>query len=107
LAGVVAIVSDLMLSSRVSESLKASGHDVTVLARLSSPADLPPGTDAVVCDLEVAELGVVAALDVPVLGFYSHVDAETRRLALDAGLDKVVPRSRMARDLPGLVAAML
>jgi hypothetical protein len=44
---------------------------------------------------------------VPVLGYYSHVDVETRERAEAAGVDRVVPRSRMARELPQLVAAML
>jgi DNA-binding response OmpR family regulator len=107
MARITAVVPDLMLSSRVTESLKASGHEVTAKSSLSSTSDLPDGTEVVVCDLDTAPLEVIAALDVPVLGFYSHVDVDTRRRALDAGLDKVVPRSRMARELPDLVGAML
>jgi hypothetical protein len=104
---ITAVVSDLILSSRVTESLKASGHEVNVRASVSSTSDLQDGTEAVVCDLDTAPLDVIAALDIPVLGFYSHVDVDTRRRALDAGLDRVVPRSRMARELPDLVDAML
>ena len=48
------------------------------------------------------ELGAV-----PTLGFYSHVDQETRRRAVDAGFDRVVPRSRMARDTAALAADMI
>ena len=40
---------------------------------------------------------------VPRLGFYSHVDQETRRRAEDAGFDLVVPRSRMNREAAALV----
>ena len=39
----------------------------------------------------------------PRLGFYSHVDQETRRRAEDAGFDLVVPRSRMNREAAALV----
>ncbi len=49
----------------------------------------------------------MAALGPPTLGFYSHVDVETRRRAEDAGFDLVVPRSRMARELPELAAGLL
>jgi hypothetical protein len=107
LARITAVVSDLMLSSRVNESLKASGHEVTVRPSIASASDLPNGTRAVVCDLDVAPLDVMGDLGVPVLGFYSHVDVDTRRRALEAGLTMVVPRSRMARELPDLVDAML
>ena len=41
------------------------------------------------------------------LGFYSHVDVETRRRAEEAGFDLVVPRSRMAREMPALVDGLL
>ena len=43
----------------------------------------------------------------PVLGYYSHVDVETRKTAEAAGVDLVVPRSRMARELPALVEGLL
>ena len=40
------------------------------------------------------------------LGFYSHVDVETKKRAEAAGFDRVVPRSRMAREGPALVEAL-
>jgi hypothetical protein len=40
------------------------------------------------------------------LAFYSHVDRSTRALAEEAGFDRVVPRSRMAREGADLVAAL-
>ena len=43
----------------------------------------------------------------PVLGYYSHVDVETSEAAEAAGVDLVVPRSRMARELPELVERLL
>ncbi len=41
------------------------------------------------------------------LGFYRHTDPETRRRAEAAGVDLVVPRSRLARELPELVERLL
>jgi hypothetical protein len=63
--------------------------------------------DAIVCDLDAVDARAVAAAGVPALGFYSHVDVETRRTAEAAGIDLVVPRSRMARELPELVEGLL
>lgn len=40
------------------------------------------------------------------LGFYSHVDTATRKLAQRAGFDLVVPRSRMAREGAALVSRL-
>jgi hypothetical protein len=44
---------------------------------------------------------------VATLGFYSHVDQDTRKRADGVGFDLVVPRSRMAREAPALVASLV
>jgi hypothetical protein len=41
--------------------------------------------------------------EVPLVGFFSHVQTELRRNALDAGFDQVLPRSAFSRDLPNLL----
>ncbi|MGE0068305.1 MAG: hypothetical protein AB7T48_13230 [Solirubrobacterales bacterium] len=105
MAQVVSIAEDLMLASRVDVMLTGAGHHV-ILARSLADATLD-GADLVVADLEVAEPEALAALGVPVLGYYSHVDADTKRAADAAGLDLAVPRSRMARELPALVEGLL
>lgn len=108
MARVLALVSDLMLASRVEAPLRAAGHEVTVRGGPSSvDAAAPPGFDAVVCDLDAVAPGDVVALGLPTLGFCSHLDTETRRAAIDAGIGSVVPRSRMSRELPELVERLL
>jgi hypothetical protein len=102
---VLSIATDLMLASRVDAGLTAAGHHV-VLAQSVATAPLD-GVELIVADLEVAAPEELAATGLPVLGYYSHVDAETRAAAQAAGLDLVVPRSRMARELPDLVERLL
>jgi hypothetical protein len=102
-ARVVAIVSDLILASRVSESLKAAGHEVSVVSKLPDPL----GAEAIVCDLDTADIEAVVATGLPTLGFYSHVDVETKQRAEAAGLKLAVPRSRMSRELPQLLDRLL
>lgn len=104
MARVVAIVSDLMLASRVSTALEAAGHEVE---RTASVPDEVDGADLVVADLDVAAPEAVAGLGVPVLGFYQHTDVDTRRRADEAGIALAVPRSRMVRELPDLAARLL
>lgn len=41
---------------------------------------------------------------IPIVGFYSHVDGETRRRAIEAGVDHVLPRSAFTARLPELLA---
>jgi hypothetical protein len=101
MARIQSLVTDLMLSSRVSESLGSAGHEV------SGGPEPDPSVDLIVADLDSVDAAAVAAAGPPTLGFHSHVDTETRATALAAGFDKVVPRSRMARELPDLVAALL
>lgn len=104
MARIVALVNDLMLASRVEGSLRAAGHEVTVKA---TPDAETVEADAIVADLEAVDPDAVVAIGPPTLGFYSHVDVETRRRAELAGFDVVVPRSRMARELPALVERLL
>ena len=103
MARVLAVVPDLMLSSRVAEGLGAAGHEVEVVAALPDSVD----ADAIVCDLDAVDAAAVAAAGPPALGFYSHVDVGTRAAAREAGIDVIVPRSRMARELPELVEGLL
>ena len=85
--------------------LGAAGHEVTVVGKAPAPEGFD--FDLVVCDLEAADPEAIAALPAPAIGFYSHVDVETRDRGRDAGLDLVIPRSRMDRELPDLAARIL
>ncbi len=105
MARVLSIATDLMLASRVDAGLTAAGHHV-ILARSLEQAPLDQA-ELIVADLEVESPEALVAVGVPVLGYYSHVDTDTRRVAEAAGVDLVVPRSRMSRELPQLVQGML
>jgi len=41
--------------------------------------------------------------EVPLVGFFSHVQTELQRKALAAGFDQVLPRSVFSRDLPNIL----
>jgi hypothetical protein len=104
-ARVVAIATDLMLGSKVEATLSAAGHEVTLAPSLAE-ASLEQA-ELVVADLEVENPEALVGLGIPVLGYYSHVDVETREIAEAAGIDLVIPRSRMARELPQLAERLL
>jgi hypothetical protein len=104
-ARVLSIATDLMLASKVDATLTAAGHHV-VLAGSVAAAPLDEA-ELVVADLDAADPAELGALEVPVLGYYSHVDVDTRKAAEAAGIDLAVPRSRMARELPALVEQLL
>ena len=104
MARIAAVVADLMLASRVSTSLEASGHEVEQDTELPDELD---GVDLVVADLDVVAPEALGDLAVPVIGFYQHTDVDTKSRAEEAGLTLAVPRSRMVRELPELVERAL
>jgi hypothetical protein len=104
-ARVVAVAPDLLLGSKIEAMLSAAGHEVTLSPGLSeAPLD---DADLVVADLDTENPEALVGLGIPVLGYYSHVNAETKRAADAAGIDLAVPRSRMARELPQLAEKLL
>jgi hypothetical protein len=104
MARVAALVQDLMLASRVRTSLEAAGHEVEEASALPDELD---GVDLVVADLDTVPPEDLAALSVPVIGFYQHTDTEMKTRADREGLTVAVPRSRMVRELPELVERAL
>jgi len=104
-ARVLAIAPELMFASKIEATLGAAGHDVTVVSWVEGP--LPGDPEVVVVDLDNTDWARGLPTGAPKLGFYSHVDVETRRRAEESGFDLVVPRSRMAREMPALVDSLL
>lgn len=96
-----------MLASRVDGSLRAAGYEVIVRGGGADSLGDLMDFDLVVADLESVDTAAVAGSAKLSIGFYSHVDVETRRAAEEAGFDLVIPRSRMARELPALVERLL
>jgi CheY-like chemotaxis protein len=108
---VVAVFDDLLLGSNVIGMLRAAGHE----AELVGPDRAhPDGAAVMVVDLAgfdgvalVERLRAAGELErTKVLGVHSHVDVDSKRRAEAAGFDLVVPRSRMAREGPALVARL-
>jgi hypothetical protein len=105
-ARILAFAPDLMFASRIEATLGAAGHTVELTSNVEEAAG-PDGPDLVVIDLDREPPEGVMSLGVPVLGFYAHLNTKTRESAEAAGVDLVVPRSRMAREMPELVERLL
>lgn len=105
MARIVAIAPDLMLGTKIVETLSAAGHEVS-LSPSASEAPLEEA-ELLVADLENENPEALLGIGVPVLGFYQHTNVELRELAEAAGVDLVVPRSRLAREMPQLVDGLL
>ncbi len=112
MARVVALLPDLLFGSKVQGMLAAAGHEVTVVGSPAAALEQLEGSDLLVVDLcedagqrTAALAGAAAATKT--LAFYLHTDVETRTRALEAGIDLVVPRSRMAREGAALADGLL
>lgn len=103
---IVAYIPDLLFGSNVVGALTGAGYEVRLVSTL---ADAPEG-ELLIVDLTADAAERIASLPEPrprTLAFYSHVEADVRILAERAGLDLVVPRSRMAREGPQLVQRLI
>jgi hypothetical protein len=117
MARVALLCPDLMFGSRVEGALRAAGHDVTRYDGEDMARAAIPESDVLVVDLTADEFDAAVLVEsmrmgrelegVPAVGFYPHVDQDTRRRAEQAGYDVVVPRSRMARDTAAVVEGAL
>jgi hypothetical protein len=92
--------------------VSAGGHE-PVLAGDAAALEraMVAGADALVLDLTVdapERINLARRLGpIRTLAFYSHVEADVRALAQDAGFALVVPRSRMAREGAALIERLL
>jgi CheY-like chemotaxis protein len=114
---VALLCPDLLFGSKVEGALRAAGHainrfDTEDRVRVATSfhelliVDLTAeGVDGPGLVRSMRERGELGAI--PTLGFYSHVDQDTRKRAEAAGFSRVVPRSRMAREGPALVEGLL
>ena len=108
MARVALLCPDLMFGSRVEEALRAAGHEVTRYDGEDMARAAVDQADALVLDLDADEFDGPTLIEsmrmgreldgVATVGFYPHVQQDVRRRADEAGVDVVVPRSRMARE---------
>jgi hypothetical protein len=111
-ARVVAHLPDLLFGSKVQGMLAAAGHDVRVAGTPQAALEQLAGAELLVADLCEDAAGRLAVLGDAIAGtrtlaFYLHTDVDTRARALEAGVDLVVPRSRMAREGAALVDGLV
>ena len=118
MAHVLALIPDLMFGSRVQSAMTRAGHEVELAATVESAGERLSSADVLIVDLTNEQLGGPELVEAIIagssrdrstprtLGFYSHVDVETRERALRAGFDLVIPRSRMAREGGELVTRL-
>ena len=104
--------NDLFFVTKITDTLKHAGWATTTARRLEDflrrlAEDQPDlalvNTAARGVDWQTA-IRAARQTGVPVVAFGAHVDLETQALARQAGASRVVSNSKLAADLPGIVA---
>lgn len=107
--------TDLFFVVKVRTTLQHAGYDVQTARSVAdftrrlasdSPALALVNTAIAGVDWRAA---IVAAREahIPVIAFGSHVDLDTQQQARQAGATRVIANSKLAADLPGIVARAL
>jgi hypothetical protein len=112
MARVVAFIPDLLFGSNVVGALQAAGHEPVLVSDADAVRRALAGAQLLVADLTADPSERIEQLEgipgtIKTLAFYSHVEADVRAQAEQAGFDAVVPRSRMAREGGSLVDRLL
>ena len=113
---VIAIVDDLFFASKIRGTAEALGVAVSFPRHADGVRELiqrnPPAL--IICDLHSEKfdlLGLARTLkadaatrDIPLIGFFSHVQTDLQKAAEDAGFDRVMPRSAFTTKLPQIIS---
>jgi len=113
---ILAVVDDMFFAAKIRAAAEALGVSLTFFRKLdgllSAAGERSP--DLIIVDLHNEKLDPIevarvlksddAAKSVPLLGFFSHVQTDLQRAAVDAGYDQVMPRSLFSRDLGNILA---
>jgi DNA-binding NarL/FixJ family response regulator len=109
---VIGVLDDLFFLAKVQDIAKRAGlTSVFVKSREAAIKKAREAPVAVVIDLhyKAAEpielIRELTAMNVPTMGFFSHVQVELKREAEAAGCTIVMPRSAMGTKLPEWLAA--
>jgi DNA-binding NtrC family response regulator len=106
---------DLFFSVKVRETLRHLGYETQVARSEEDFARKLAASAPVLAMVDTATAGVAwervilqaKAAGLPTLAFGPHVDLAAQQAARRAGADRVISNSKLAKDLPAIVARML
>ncbi len=104
---VVALVEDIFFLAKIKETAKQAGVALETAGTSTALAEAAKGeaTSMLIVDLnargsiEAIEMLHAAGNTLPVIAFFSHVQAELAERARVAGCEQVMPRSKFTREL--------
>ena len=112
----IAIVDELFFASKIRGTAEALGIAVSFPRHADGvreviQRDCP---SLIICDLHSEKFDLLnlartlkaeaATRDIPLIGFFSHVQTDLQKSAEDAGFDRVIPRSLFTKNLAGILS---
>ena len=113
---IIAAVDDMFFASKIRAVAEHLNIDIRFARNLDSVLSGARETrpDLIVVDLQSQKVNAVELAkafkadaelrNIPLLGFLSHVLADLQQNALEAGFDRVIPRSVFSRDLAAILS---
>lgn len=110
---IIAVVDDMFFAAKIRAVAEAVGVEISFPRNLETLVQKVRESKPrlVIVDLHNQKIDANAVArelksdNVRLLGFFSHVQTELQRNAMEAGFDQVIPRSVFARDLGKILAA--
>ncbi len=108
---ILAAVDDMFFAAKIRATAEALGVTLKFHRRLEGLVEAAAGQapDLIIVDLHNEKLDPMelarvlkaneATKAIPLLGFFSHVQTDLQRAAVEVGYDQVMPRSVFSRDL--------
>jgi CheY-like chemotaxis protein len=108
---IIAVVDDLFFASKIRGTAEQAGVSVAFARSADGVSeiiqhDIP---SLIICDLHAQRINPIELAkdlkakpetkNIPLLGFFSHVQTQLQRDAQKAGFDRVIPRSVFTKDL--------
>ena len=113
---ILAAVDDMFFAAKIRATAEALGVTIKFHRKLDGliNAAVEQSPDLIIVDLHNEKLNPIELANelkvnqgvktIPLLGFFSHVQTDLQRAALEAGYDQVIPRSVFSRDLAKILA---
>jgi CheY-like chemotaxis protein len=106
---VIAVVDDMFFASKIRAAAEALGVEISFPRSQEGLSEKAREAQLILVDLHNQKVDAVklarelkgneALREIPLVGFFSHVETELQRKALAAGFDRVLPRSAFSREL--------
>jgi|SRR5438067_9812756 len=113
---IIAVVDDLFFASKIRGTAEQVGVPVSFARKIEGLIEtaLQNHPAVIIVDLHAQKIDPIELAgqlkaderlrDIPLIGFFSHVQTELQRQAEEAGFDSVLPRSVFTRDLVDILS---